>query len=113
VARASGPVGEAALRAYLLAEAVDFRRLMVDTLLGHSQESAKVAWAECSKAVDRLAGVAAHCLRRWQLPDGHPWRDVGSIHDDLVLDEHDVLRAAEVATAPIDQRHMCGAPGTP
>ena len=31
-------------------------------------------------------------LHRWELPDSHPQRFVGSVHDDLVLDERDVLR---------------------
>ena len=26
-------------------------------------------------------------LHRWELPDSHPQRFVGSVHDDLVLDE--------------------------
>jgi hypothetical protein len=82
------------LREYLLAEAVEFRRLMVKTLLD-DPEWAKLAWFETSKAVDRLAGGGEHSFSRWQLPDGHPARDVGAIHDTLMLDEHDVLRAAE------------------
>ena len=49
---------------------------------------------ETSKAVDRLAGGGEHRIHRWQLPDGHPMRDVGSIHDDLVLGADDVLRLA-------------------
>ena len=91
VARASRPVSESALREYLLAEALDFRHLMVGTLLD-DPEWAKLAWFETSKAVDRLASGGEHSFHRWQLPDGHPMRDVGSIHDDLVLGVDGVLR---------------------
>jgi hypothetical protein len=86
---------ESTLRAYLLADAVECRKLMTETLLEDGAESAQYAWAEASKAVDRLASGGEHRIHRWQLPDGHPMRGVGSIHDDLVLDEHDVLRVAE------------------
>jgi hypothetical protein len=41
-----------------------------------------------------VGGGGEHSFHRWQLPDGHPMCDVGSIYDDLVLDEHDVLRPA-------------------
>jgi hypothetical protein len=52
-------------------------------------------WRECSKAVDVLASGRPYQFARWKLPDDHPQRVVGSIHDDLVLDERDVLRLAE------------------
>jgi hypothetical protein len=32
------------------------------------------------------------------LPDGHPMRDVGSIHDDLVLGADDALRADQFSS---------------
>jgi len=35
-------------------------------------------------------------LHRWELPDSHPQRFVGSVYDDLVLDERDVLRPASM-----------------
>ena len=85
------------MREYLLAEAVEFRRLMVETLLD-DPEWAKLAWFETSKAVDRLAGGGEHRIHRWQLPDGHPMRDVGSIHDDLVLGADEVLRADQFSS---------------
>ena len=83
---------ESTLRAYLLAEAVEFRKLMTETLLDDGPESAQYAWTETSKRVDALAGGREWRLHRWQLPDGHPMRGVGSIHDDLVLGRDDVLR---------------------
>jgi hypothetical protein len=86
---------ESTLRAYLLADAVEFRKLMTETLLDDGPEWAQYAWSETSKAADRLAGGGGHRIHRWQLPEDHPMRDVGSIQDDLVLDEHNVLRVAE------------------
>ena len=69
------------------------RRTHVEILLDPEHPDwAEYAWRECSKAVDVLAAGRAHRLHRWHVPDDHPMRDVGSIHDDLVLDEHDVLR---------------------
>ena len=85
---------ESTLRADLLADAVEFRKLMTETLLDDGPKSAQYAWAETSKAVDRLASGGEHRVHRWQLPNGHPMRDVGSIHDDLVLGADDVLRPA-------------------
>ena len=35
-------------------------------------------------------------LHRWELPDSHPQRFVGSVYYDLVLDERDVLRPASM-----------------
>ena len=35
-------------------------------------------------------------LHRWELPDSHPQRFVGSVHDDLMLDERDVSRPASM-----------------
>ena len=93
MARASRPASEAALREYLLAEAMEFRRIYVETQLDDPAWRDYV-WTETSKAVDRLAGGGEHRIHRWQLPDGHPMRDVGSIHDDLVLGADDVLRLA-------------------
>jgi hypothetical protein len=84
---------EAALRAWLLDEALDFRRTHVEILLDPEHPDwAEYAWRECSKAVDVLASGQPYQFARWKLPDDHPQRVVGSIHDDLVLDEHNVLR---------------------
>ncbi len=92
MARLKQPGSEAELRAYLLAEAVEFRRLMVDTMLDDA-ELAKFAWFECSKAVDRLASGAEHPFHGWQLPDDHPAR-VHGLYADLVLGADAVLRVA-------------------
>ena len=54
----SSPSNEPDLREYLLAEAVEFRRLMVETLIGSPR--AQVGWTETSKAVDRLSSGAEH-----------------------------------------------------
>ena len=67
VARPSRPASEAALREYLLAEAVEFRRLMVETLLD-DLEWAKFAWFETSKPVDRLASGGEHSFTRLATP---------------------------------------------
>ena len=55
----SSPSNEPDLREYLLAEAVEFRRLMVETLIENPQ-GAQVGWTETSKAVDRLSSGAEH-----------------------------------------------------
>ena len=87
---------EAALRAWLLDEAREFRRVHVEILLDPEHPDwAEYAWRECSNAVDVLASGQPYRFARWKLLDGHPQRVVGSIHDDLVLDERDVLRLAE------------------
>jgi hypothetical protein len=86
------------LRAFLLADAIEFRKLMVETFLDDGPASAQYAWTETSKRVDALAGGEACRVHRWQLPDGHPMRDVGSIHDDLVLGADDALRADQFSS---------------
>ena len=84
---------DAGLREYLLDEARDFRRTHVEILLDPEHPDwAEYASRECSKAVDVLASGQPYQLHRWQLPDSHPMRVVGSIHDDLVLDEDNVFR---------------------
>jgi len=86
---------EAALRAYLLEETQAFRRLMVDTLLGDSIESAQIAWTECSKPVDALAAGEAVRIHRFALPPDHPLAPPhgGRPCDDLELGADNVLRA--------------------
>jgi hypothetical protein len=33
-------------------------------------------------------------IHRWELPDDHPERAIGSLNDDLILGADDVLRSA-------------------
>ena len=100
-ARLKQPGSDAALRKYLLGDAKEFRRLMVDTLLDDA-EWAKFAWFECSKAVDRLASGAEHRFHGWELPDDHPARMHG-VHADFVLGADDVLRAIPYEREVLDQ----------
>jgi hypothetical protein len=85
---------EPELRAYLLADRVAFRHDMGVTLAENPSWSA-TAWAQLSPPVDALADDRAYRLHRWELPDSQQ-RFVGSVHDDLVLDERDVLRPASM-----------------
>jgi hypothetical protein len=69
---------EPEVRAYLLERAVEFRRMIVESVLD-DPEFTKYAWRECSKPVDQLACGAAVSVSRYQLPDwcaesaaGHP-----------------------------------------
>ena len=96
MARRSGnSAAEPELRAYLLADRVEFRHEMCVTLAENPSWSAN-AWARLSPPVDALAAGQSYWLHRWELPDSHPQRFVGSVHDDLVLDERDVLRPASM-----------------
>jgi len=91
VARRDGPVDDgAAVREYLLAEAVDFRRDMCDTFLSGDQ-AVEYVWVELSKPVDQLANGEAYRLHGWELPDDHPARALG-MNVDFVLGADDVLR---------------------
>ena len=91
VARLCRPGADGALRGYLLEEARAFRRLMCDTLLDDGVESAQYAWAECSKPVEALANGEPWRIHRYELPEGHPARDLGKVSDELVLGSDDVL----------------------
>jgi hypothetical protein len=93
VGRRSGePDAEPELRAYLLAEAIEFRRNHVEILLDPEHDWAEYAWRELSKPVDQLANGAAYSFHGYQLPDDHPMRSAFGPDADLLLDEHDVLR---------------------
>ena len=66
-----------------------------------SQRTLSIARAvECAEIVAldvfNRADGQPYRLHRWELPDSHPQRFVGSVHDDLVLDERDVLRPASM-----------------
>lgn len=93
--RSGDSAAEPELRAYLLADRVEFRHDMCVTLAENPSWSA-TAWAQLSPPVDALAAGQPYRLHRWELPDSHPQRFVGSVHDDLVLDERDVLRPASM-----------------
>jgi hypothetical protein len=95
VAHRAGDVNaEPELRAYLLAEAVEFRRNHVEILLDPGHDWAKTAWEQLSGPVDQLANGQAYSFHGYQLPDAHPMR-AAYLNADLVLDARDVLRLAE------------------
>lgn len=75
--------GEAGLREYLIAEAVDFRDLYVDG--SPDFESA------LSMPVTRLVGGEAYRFCRYELPPQHPARFEGGMSDHLVLTAADTL----------------------
>ena len=77
--RSADSAAEPQLRAYLLEDARDFRRMIVGTQLDDPAWR-DYCWLECSKPVDQLAAGAEFRFPRWQLPDWHPMRAVGSIH---------------------------------
>ena len=83
---------DAQTRAYLLAQEQDFRRLMVDTLLGDSVESAQFAWDVLSAEVDSLASGRACPIHRYELPYSHPLASRGDPSQYLVIGEDDVVR---------------------
>ena len=78
MARLVRPGSDHALRAHLLAEAVEFRRVYVETQLDDPVWRDYV-WRETSKRVDVLAAGGEYRIRRWELPDGHPMREIGAI----------------------------------
>lgn len=77
-------LGEAGLREYLLAAAVEFRDMYVDKAL--DLEPA------LSLPVNRLTRGEEHAFRRYELPGDHPARFAGSPGDLVLLTEEDVLR---------------------
>ena len=85
---------EPELRAYLLAEAVEFRRNHVEILLDPEHDWAQYAWRELSKPVDQLASGRPYRFHGYQLPDEHPMRSA-YLNAELILGPDDVLRAAE------------------
>lgn len=89
--RSGAADAEPELRAWLLADAVEFRRSMVAILLDPDHDWAEDAWAELSKPVDQLANGRPYRFHGWELPDEHPMARA-YVKVDLVLDEHDVLR---------------------
>jgi hypothetical protein len=96
VAHKSGDsAAEPELGAYLLADRIEFRHQMC-VILAENPSWSPTAWAQLSPPVDALAAGQPYRLHRWELPDFHPQRFVGSVHDDLVLDERDVLRPASM-----------------
>ena len=85
---------EPELRAYLLADAVEFRRNHVEILLDPEHDGAKTAWEQLSGPVDQLANGRPYRFHGYQLPDEHPMRSA-YLNAELILDERDVLRLAE------------------
>ena len=85
---------DAATRAYLLEDAVEFRRLMCSTLLEDSAESARCASDQLSGRVDELARGESVRIRRYELPSGHPMSApaAGRPTDELEITADDVVR---------------------
>ena len=93
--RSADRAAEPQLRAYLLEDARDFRRMIVGTQLDDPAWR-DYCWLECSKPVDQLAAGAEFRSPRWQLPDWHPMRAVGSSTPwDLMLRADNVLTEAD------------------
>ena len=69
-----------------------YSRLFYVTLSECASGTPRSSRSTCSNR----AGGQPYRLHRWELPDSHPQRFVGSVHDDLVLDERDVLRPASM-----------------
>ncbi len=86
MARIASPVGDAATRAYVLAGAEDFRRLMCATLLDDGAESAQYASDALSPKVDALRSGKAVQVHRFELPDDHPLRGRWHPSDYVLLD---------------------------
>lgn len=81
---------EVGLREYLLEWEVDFRNTY--------GSMAPEFWEALSPAVDALVGGEAYSFPRYLLPDDHPARREGNLHDRLVLTEDDRLVLADVRT---------------
>jgi hypothetical protein len=87
VPRLKKRTGEAELRQYLLATAVEFRELYAERL----REAAEAF----DEPVNQLTRGEAFRLYGWELPDGHPARLIYGINAALVLTEDDVLMPTE------------------
>ena len=93
-----GDPGDAGRRAESLAERRHptllrtYSRLFYVTLSECASGTPRSSRSTCSNRADGQP----YRLHRWELPDSHPQRFVGSVHDDLVLDERDVLRPASM-----------------
>jgi hypothetical protein len=85
---------DAALREYLHREARAFMLQMINTLLELGPEGGQYAHNQLHARVDAIAAGEAITLSRYQLPPDHPQAAPHGGHpcDDLLLDEHDVLR---------------------
>jgi len=69
-----------------------YSRLFYVTLSECASGTPRSSRSTCSNRADGQP----YRLHRWELPDSHPQRFVGSVHDDLMLDERDVLRHASM-----------------
>ena len=88
--RSGGQDAEPELRQYLLADCVDFRHRMCNTLAEDPSWS-REAWRQLSHSVDALASGGEYRCHGWELPDGHPARALG-VQLDWVLGSDDILR---------------------
>jgi hypothetical protein len=91
--RSGGQDAEPELRQYLLADCVDFRHRMCNTLAEDPSWS-RQAWQQLSHSVDALASGRQYRCHAWELPAGH-WALVRGVNADWVLGSDDVLRPAE------------------
>lgn len=71
------------LREYLFTAALEFRAAY--------GSMAPEFWEALTPPVDALLGREAYSFPRYMLPDDHPARVVGGMHDRLVLTEDDRL----------------------
>lgn len=85
------------LRAYLLAQQIDFRQMVTGKVKDKDGSWFAYLWRETSKSVDRLAEGRSYSFSRYLLPDDHPMRPQhpGELFDSLELGEDDVLRLYE------------------
>ena len=82
---------DSGVRAYVLAEAREFRRQMVGSQLD-DETWRDYVWKETSKMVDRLEAGQACSMHRYELPDSHPMRSLAHPSDYLELGSDDVVR---------------------
>ena len=101
------------LRAYLLSEAVWFRRAYGKEGVGKTADG-KTAWELLSGPVDVLLEGKPFRLHRFQLPDWHneSTRYGGSPHDDFELGADDVLRPYD-GGAEVEAAERAGHNGAP
>src|ERR1700742_4368389 len=87
---------DSAVGDHLIAEAVDFRALMSNTLKGHKIENGETVWDHLSHKVEALLEGKAITFHRFELPDGHPMEAPhgGNPNDLLEIGEDNGVRPA-------------------
>ena len=83
---------DAAVRTYVLEEAIEFRALMAKTLDGYTiGDTGESVFDHLSGLVNMLLDGDDVEIHRWELPDDHPARLRGRINDRVVLGSDDVV----------------------